>query len=113
MKDVLNFIIANKEVFKLLAYLLISVISTIIVVALKKKRVLNELDLILLKVFEKLPDFINQAELLKGPEVKKEFVLECIKQFVKENFSVNLAPTALNCLMAHVEKILSTPQKHS
>ena len=113
MKSIIQFITENKELFKILLYILISVISTILVISLKKKKILNEMDLIILKVFEKLPDFINQAEVLKGPEVKLQFVLKCIEEFVKQEFSVNLPLSVLNSFRTPIEKILSTPQKHN
>ena len=111
MKEVLIFINANKEWLKILAYLIISVISTILVIVLKKKKVLNEMDLILLEVFKMLPTWINDAESLKGAEVKKSLVMNAVQKFVKEQFSVILPDSVLSSIASMVENILSTPQK--
>ena len=112
MSQFIQFINANKEWLKPLAYLIISVISTVLVLCVKKKKVLNEMDLILLEVVENLPQWINEAEAFKGAELKKSLVLEAVKKFVQDKFSVNLPDSVLSSISAMVEAILSTPQKH-
>lgn len=88
------------------------VIASVVIAALKKKPVINEMDNIILKVLEKLPEFINSAENFKGADVKKALVLESVKKFVKDQFSVNLPDSYIESIGMMIEAILSTPQKH-
>ena len=90
----------------------IAVIASIIIMAIKKRPVINEMDNIILKVLEKLPEFINSAENFKGADVKKALVIESVKKFVKEQFSVNLPDSYIESIGLMIESILSTPQKH-
>lgn len=89
----------------------ILVIASIIIMAIKKKPVINEMDNILLKVLEKLPEWISSAESLKGAEVKKSIVLESVKKYVAEQFSLTLPDQYIAFISAKIEDILSTPQK--
>ena len=89
----------------------IAVIASIIIMAIKKKPVINEMDNIILKVLEKLPEFINSAETFKGADVKKALVIESVKKFVKEQFSINLPDSYIESIGSMIEAILSTPQK--
>ena len=89
----------------------IAVIASIIIMAIKKRPVINEMDNIILKVLEKLPEWINSAESFKGADVKKALVLESVKKYVKDQFSVNLPDTYLESISQMIEVILSTPQK--
>lgn len=91
---------------------LLLVIASVVIAALKKKPVINEMDNIILKVLEKLPEFINSAENFKGADVKKALVLESVKKFVKDQFSVNLPDSYIESIGIMIEAILSTPQKH-
>ena len=105
---VINFLLTYwKEIISLLL-----VIASVVIAALKKKPVINEMDNIILKVLEKLPEFINSAENFKGADVKKALVLESVKKFVKDQFSVNLPDTYIESIGSMIEAILSTPQKH-
>lgn len=90
----------------------LSVIATLVIWFIKKKPSLNELDNILLKVLEVLPTFILQAESIKGAEEKKALVLESVRVFVKDQFSINLPDTVMALVGTWIENILSTPQKH-
>lgn len=89
----------------------VAVITSIVIMCIRKKPVINEMDNIILKVLEKLPEFINSAETFKGADVKKALVLESVKKFVKDQFSVNLPDTYLESIGCMIEAILSTPQK--
>lgn len=89
----------------------VAVIASIVIMCIRKKPVINEMDNIILKVLEKLPEFINSAETFKGADVKKALVLESVKKFVKDQFSVNLPDTYLESIGCMIEAILSTPQK--
>ena len=89
----------------------IAVIASIIIMAIKKKPVINEMDNIILKVLEKLPEFINSAETFKGADVKKALVIESVKKYVKEQFSINLPDSYIESIGFMIEAILSTPQK--
>lgn len=91
---------------------LILVIASIIIMAIRKKPVINEMDTILLKVLEKLPDWIQQAESLKGAEVKKSLVIESCKKYVLNQFSLNLSDEYVALIGSYIEAYLSTPQKH-
>ena len=76
MKHIVEFYQNNKELCQLIAYVLVSVISTIVLCLIKKKKVVNDMDLILKEVFERLPGLINDAEPFKGAELKKSLVME-------------------------------------
>lgn len=94
--------------------LIISIILVIIsfIVSLCRKRPkMNEMDNILLATLEKLPEFIRSAETFKGADVKKTLVLESVKTFVKNQFSVILSDQMIAFIGYQVEQILSTPQK--
>lgn len=114
MKYVLDFIRENKELLQLLCYLIISVISTLIVILCKKKKVTNELDNILKIVLANLPKIVLSAEELIGAgngSEKKVLVLESVKEFVWKQFSVNLPDSILSYIGERIEDILATPQK--
>ena len=89
----------------------ILVILSFVLALIRKKPSINELDNILVEVLEKLPEWINSAETLKGAEVKKALVLESVKKYVKEKFSLNLSSSVLASIDSMIESILSTPQK--
>lgn len=91
---------------------IILVIASVVIMAIKKKPVLNAMDNILIEVFSRLPEWINSAEALKGAEVKKALVLESAKKFVKDQFSMDLPESYISLIGEKVEAILSTPQKH-
>lgn len=114
--NIFNFIIENKEWLKPLCYLLVSVISTILVIVLKKKKVLNEMDLILVDVLKQLPGFINLAEALGevselNKQRKLEIVLSAVRKYVADKFSVILPDSVMTNIQVQIEAILSTPQK--
>lgn len=111
MMKVVEFYLANQAWIDKLIWLIIVVISTIVVCCSKKKNVLNELDNILKEVLQRLPEWINQAEVFDGAEVKKQFVLRCAITFVKEQFSVILPASLIQVIGNAIEDILSTPQK--
>lgn len=106
---------------------LLSVVASIVIWCLKKKPVLNQMDTILLAVFENLTQIINQVELLKckpvetelgtagvvtiSSEDKKSLALYAVKEFVKKQFSVNLPDSYISLIGKWIEDILSTPQK--
>lgn len=108
MTGIVNFLLDN---WRMIVEIIILVVS-LVVWLIKKKPNINEIDNILLKVFEKLPEWINSAETLKGAEVKKTLVMESVKKFIKEQFSVILPDSYINMIGCYVESILSTPQKH-
>ena len=89
----------------------ITLICSLVIFILKKKPVMNEMDCILLKVMEKLPEWISQAESLKGAEVKKSLVIESVKKYVKDEFSINLPDSYVALVGSYIENILLTPQK--
>lgn len=114
MKQILDFIIENKEWLKPLCYLIVSVISTVVVIVCKKKRCINELDNIKQEVLSVLPEFISSVEYLIGAgngADKKRMVLDAINDFVKKKFSVNLPSSLLSFFGDRIESILDTPQK--
>ena len=91
---------------------IISVIASVLIWIIRKKPKLNEMDNILLKVLEILPNFIYEAELVfTSGEEKKACVLESVKRFVKSQFSVNLPESYMTLISNYIERILSTPQK--
>lgn len=90
---------------------LVMVIASVVLALIKKKPVLNEMDNILLKVLDKLPEWINSAETLKGADVKKSLVLESVKKYVSNEFSVILPQSYIDFIGSKIEDILSTPQK--
>lgn len=90
---------------------LVMVIASLVLALIKKKPVLNEMDNILLKVLDKLPEWINSAETLKGADVKKSLVLESVKKYVSNEFSVILPQSYIDFIGSKIEDILSTPQK--
>lgn len=97
-----------------ITYILISVISTVLVLVIKNKKTKNEMDLILLDVFERLPTYISQAEQLYGAgsgEEKKRFVLQTVDWYVKKRYSVALHDTQLLQVSEQIEVILKTPTK--
>lgn len=104
---ILDFI---KDNWQLIASVL-TLICSLVIFILKKKPVMNEMDCILLKVMEKLPEWIAQAESLKGAEVKKSLVIESVKKFVKDEFSINLPDSYVALIGTYIENILLTPQK--
>ena len=90
----------------------ILVIISIVVLLLKKKPTINEIDNILRWILENLPQFINQVEStgLPGSD-KKEAVVYSVIQLVKERFSFKLSDSMIGLISDYIEKILSTPQK--
>lgn len=100
-----------KENWQLIASV-ITLICSLVIFILKKKPVINEMDCILLKVLEKLPSWISQAESLKGADVKKSLVIESVKKYVKSEFSYSLPDSYIALIDSYIEKILETPQKH-
>lgn len=107
MYSFINFIVEYRDIFAFI----ISVILSVIIMVIKKKPVINEMDKILLVVLEKLPEFINEAESFKGADVKKTIVLESVKKYVEDQFSVILPDSFIGLIGSKVEAILSTPQK--
>lgn len=99
-----------KDNYRWLCCILVEVIILLISI-FKKKKVINEMDTILLCVLEKLPEFILSVEGVKGAELKKSLVIEAVKKFVKDKFSINLSDTFISFVSASIEDILSTPQK--
>lgn len=91
---------------------IISVVASLVIFLVKKKPSINEMSDILLRILEKLPEFIIQAECLEGAEAKKALVLECVKRFVKDQFSIILPDAYMSFIGQCIEAILSTPQKH-
>lgn len=103
----INFILEHWDVI----VSLLMVIASVVLALIKKKPVLNEMDNILLKVLDKLPEWINSAETLKGADVKKSIVLESVKKYVSNEFSVILPQSYIDFIGSKIEDILSTPQK--
>lgn len=111
MKQFLQFILEN---WQFLVYVLVSVISTILVVVLKKKKTVNELDNILKIVLANLPRIITSVEELIGAgngKEKKDLVLAAVVKFVNEQFSLNLPDSLIAYIGERIEDILATPQK--
>lgn len=108
MKIVIDFIVKYWDVITSL----VLVIASIIIMLIKKKRVVNEMDNIILEVLNRLPRWINAAENLKGADIKKSLVLESAKKFVKDQYSMILPDGYISLIGSRIEEILSTPQKH-
>lgn len=107
MNQFLNFI---KDNLSLIISIILVIISFVVSLCRKRPK-MNEMDNILLATLEKLPELIRNAETFKGADVKKTLVLESVKTFVKDQFSVILSDQMLAFIGYQVEQILSTPQK--
>lgn len=107
MKIVFDWLIDN---YRLVIDFIVVIISLVFFFC-RRKKVVNEMDNILLKVLEKLPSWINDAESFSGADVKKSLVLEAAKKFVMDEFSMNLPQSYLDFISSRIEDILSTPKK--
>ena len=111
MKQFVQFLLDN---WQFIVYMLVSVITTIAVLVLKKKKVVNELDNILKIVLANLPRIVLSAEELFGAGngvEKKQVVLDSVIKFVKDQFSVDLPESLIAYISERVEDILAAPQK--
>lgn len=106
--DILYFIVNHLEIIISSILVIISLVLQLI----KKKPQLNEIDNILIRVLIRLPQWIQSAEFLEGADVKKTMVLNAVKKYVKDEFSLILPQSSLDFISARIEDILSTPQKH-
>ena len=111
MKTLIQFLF---DYWQFIVYILVSVITTIVVLVLKKKKVVNELDNILKIVLANLPRIVLSAEELIGSGngvEKKQVVLYSVIKFVKDQFSVDLPDSLIAYISERIEDILAAPQK--